>query len=403
MWQKLVTPLVNKGDLTVIGVVQEQHPERAMLYRQWRQLDWPIYVDSLNLLNVSVVPWPTAIDESGVVRHASISPNNLKVEFLNQNYPHTIVPANYNIADQPDLSQLRLRSRQQSNASAWRDLGDALCLSDNKDKETQAIDAYRRAITLNPMDGRAYFRTGVALRRRFESPQRQPGDGQRAVLQWGRALNVNPNQYIWRRRLQQYGPRLDKPYNFYFWIDQARTDILNRGEVPVQLPIEPAGSELAGPTGPGHIAQQIHPRRNVDPQGRITRDSQHLVDLETILTPAQTQPGSSVRVRFVFRLTDNKAVWNNEAEDLYVWLTLSGSMRITEAQWTYKNPPTPESNERRVVDVELALSPEMKRATFGIPGYALYYVCEKTGDRCQYLRHDFTVQLSVDPTAPSLR
>ncbi|MCH8851876.1 MAG: hypothetical protein IID41_04415, partial [Planctomycetes bacterium] len=58
-------PFVKSGDLVVLGVVQEQHPDRAKLYKQWRQIDWPILVDSLNLLDLAVVPVPVAIDESG--------------------------------------------------------------------------------------------------------------------------------------------------------------------------------------------------------------------------------------------------------------------------------------------------------------------------------------------------
>ncbi len=374
-----------------------------MLYRQWRQLDWPIFVDSLNTLNVSVVPIPIAIDESGVVQHASIMPDKFVADFLNQNYPRINISKDYNIANQPALAQLRSLSQQQGTASAWRNLGDAIFLSDSKDKDTQTINAYRRAITLNPMDGRAFFRSGVALRRRFESPQHQPGDGQNAVIRWVRALAINPNQYIWRRRIQQYGPRLDKPYNFYYWVEQARTEIVKRGDTPIELPIEPTGSELAGPLKANKKDNKSALRINVDRSGQIARDNLHLVDMEAILTPAMARPGSHLRVQINFRLADKKAVWNNEAEDLYVWFTLPNGVSVSEAQWTYSNPQMPESSEQRTVDIELALSSKMKEAVFMMPGYALYYVCEKTGDQCQYLRQDITVPLNISSSAVKLR
>ena len=41
MWQQAVKPFVEAGKLDVLGVVQEQHPDRAKLYRQWRQLGDP--------------------------------------------------------------------------------------------------------------------------------------------------------------------------------------------------------------------------------------------------------------------------------------------------------------------------------------------------------------------------
>ena len=71
-------PYVESGELIALGVVQEQHPDRTRLYRQWRQLDWPIFVDSMNTIDhVTVVPIPMAIDESGIVVDAEFGPKEL--------------------------------------------------------------------------------------------------------------------------------------------------------------------------------------------------------------------------------------------------------------------------------------------------------------------------------------
>ena len=111
---------------------------------------------------------------------------------------------------------------------------------------------------------------------RHESSGRRPGDFQAAVDAWGRALELDPNQYIWRRRIEQYGPRLSKPYAFYDWVAQARAEISGRGETPIPLAVEPYGSELAGPgrdvwpdgTGPA----EPDPERS-DPAGRTNGSS----------------------------------------------------------------------------------------------------------------------------------
>ena len=50
---------------------------------------------------------------------------------------------------------------------------------------------------------------------RHDSGFRRIGDFANAVNAWSQARNADPNQCIWRRRLQQYGPRLAKPYPFY--------------------------------------------------------------------------------------------------------------------------------------------------------------------------------------------
>jgi len=74
---------------------------------------------------------------------------------------------------------------------------------------TKAVEGFERAAR-GPADGATEFPLGVAYRARYDSPLRQPGDFRQAVEHWERALALDLNQYIWRRRIQQYGPRLDK-------------------------------------------------------------------------------------------------------------------------------------------------------------------------------------------------
>ena len=85
--------------------------------------------------------------------------------------------------------------------------------------------------TGSPWYGPLQFRLGVAQRFQFDSSGgARTEDFQQAAEAWTRALASNPNQYIWRRRIQQYGPGLDKPYPFYDWVTQARDAIEARGE-----------------------------------------------------------------------------------------------------------------------------------------------------------------------------
>ena len=74
----------NNDDVVLLGLIQEQHPERCRLFMTWKHMDFPIIVDSLNRIGVYAVPLMWAIDEHGVVqktrpaRMASLKPEEPK-------------------------------------------------------------------------------------------------------------------------------------------------------------------------------------------------------------------------------------------------------------------------------------------------------------------------------------
>ena len=409
MWQDVLRPHIEAGKLAVVGVVQEQHPDRARLYRQWRQFDWPIFVDSLNTLDMAVVPAPVAIDAAGIVRHTRITPQNVVADFIEADYPAVEVSPSSNRASEPDIDRLRHLAKQMDTAKVWRDLGDACFLAAGGDLgRLDAVEAYQRAVAIDPKDGRAHFRLGVALWRRSETRRRRPGDAQAAVERWGLALSANPKQYIWRRRIQQYGPRLDKPYDFFSWVEQARKDILARGETPVTLSAEPIGSEIAGPKrshglsgeGPGQrLAKACGPVSD-----RIQPDTAPYVQIETMVTPARVRPGHGMRARLTFRLNEStRPFWNNEADCLRLCLDLPAGLTLGEGALAYANPPKPETQEVRVLEFELAVGKAIRSGRVELPCYALYYVCGSKGGKCYYQRKDVTLTVDVDPYAPTLR
>lgn len=416
VWQKTVQPFVEAGELVALGVVQEQHPQRARLYQQWRRLGWPILVDSLNLLDLAVVPLPLAIDESGIVRLARPRAASLEKDFLRQSYPKVEFPKEFNRAQRPNVNQVRPTVSESRSAEAYRTLGNAEFSEDTPDSLGRAIKAYREAVKKDAHDGRTHFRLGVALRKRADSAHRRFGDAQAAVRHWGEALAINPNQYIWRRRIQQYGPRLDKPYDFYSWVSQARDEIKARGEQPVTLAAEPTGSEIIAPPRRGrsrrgraeplsHGADAAAVAHNSDPQGQITRDMRKMVEIETMVTPARVQPGQRVRVRTLLRLDERSGpYWNNEAGDgVVLWVDVPKVLELGEGQLSYSNPDVAESQEIRVLEFELAVGDKLPAGEVEMPAYALYYVCENKGGKCLYLRQDFTIKFEVDPKAPKIQ
>ena len=390
----------------MVGIIQEQHPDRCRLFMQWKQMEWPILVDSLDLLGVSGVPLTIAIDEHGIVRATGLrlaEAGKIEESFLDQEYdtpPDTAATAP---AAKPDLGALEQRTHD-GGAAAWRRYGDALVLWGGENRIDDAIAAYRQAIKLAPEDGPSHFRLGVALRMRYDlGPNHDHGgdvsDFQEAVESWRTALDIDPNQYIWRRRIQQYGPRLDKPYPFYDWVAGARREIRARGETPAELRVEPGGAEFAKPSDT--FAISAAPATEPDPKGRIRRDTEGLIELETVVVPPTVAPGGSARVHLIFR--PNQAIqahWNNEAGDMEVWLDSAGDWELSRRRLSISNPPELVSIEDRHLEFEVKAPAGAKPGPHSLTGYALYYVCEDAGGTCLYRRQDIKIPLRLEKPAP---
>lgn len=388
-WHDATLKLQDEGKIQLVGILQEQHADRARLFMQWKDMDWPLMVDSLNLLAVEVVPITLLIDEAGMIRYRG----DLKhlPDFLALSSPDPM-PA----AVEPSADAMAAASSPPTTAQGWVERGDRLFLWGPEDRQDEAIEAYERALELGVSDvGPVHFRLGVALRRRADGAARQDGDFQHAVRQWQAALDSNPNQYIWRRRIQQYGPRLQKPYPFYDWVETARRDVLNRGLTPWELTVEPRGAELAEPVRQMVQSEPQAPPRNAE---RIRLDNEGFIEIETTLVPGHIEPGGSARLHVVLRpSTTRQAHWNNEADGLAVWFEVPPGWRLDRKLHRAANPPELVSDEVRRVEVEIvrpdAETPGTSEGPTALSGYALYYVCEDVRGACLYRRQDIRVPL----------
>jgi len=393
VWHEATREWVKQGRLVLLGVTQEQHADRCRLFAQWKRFDWPILHDPINLLEAPAVPIVVAIDEHGIVRAIRPRPETFKAEFLDKTFADDAQPGAPRSAGPPDLASLRRKAEASPGAGAWRALGDALTIWGGPGRVDEGIDAYTRALALDPADKNALFRLGVAHRMRHESAARRPGDFQAAIDAWGRALKLDPNQYIWRRRIEQYGPRLTKPYSFYDWVVQAKAEISRRGETPIPLTVEPYGSELAGPVRDvlADTATPVEP----DPKGQIHRDEQRLIEAEVVVVPSPVGPGKAARVHLTFRPSAAHAGhWNNESTPLRVWIDGAEGWTISTRLLEAPQSDRPESDEVRRVDFEVK-APPTAMGTTRLAAYALYNTCEQAGGRCLFLRQDLTIELQA--------
>jgi hypothetical protein len=374
-------------------VWHEATRELQRLFMQWKEMDWPVLVDPLNLLGVGVVPITALIDERGVVRRVvppRSDPRVALAEFVAEPPPDGAEPAAPRTAHETP-------GRPPADASprAWRAHADDLAqrhLDPARDLIDRAVAAYERALALDPRDAAAEFRLGVLWRMRYDHDAGRSEDFRHAVLHWGRALALDPNNYIWRRRIQQYGPRLDKPYPFYDWVREARAAIAARGETPVELRVEPRGAELARPSrsfGPTAEAPA-----EPDAQGRVLRDDGRFVRAQATPVPRHVAPGGVSRVHIEFRTNrETDAHWNNEARGLVVWIDPPSGWRVDRRHVELPSPPRAQSDEVRRVEIEVQAPRTLAGGEpFELPVYALYYVCQ-TGGPCLYRRQDVIVEL----------
>ena len=393
VWHASLKQLEEDGKVAVVAIVQDQHPERARLFLQWKQIGWPTLADSLDLLNLETVPLTLAVDEYGIVRFTELpmsAAKTIEQTFVNQTYPK---PAALAPVEVPDLSALQAATRR-NTAQAWRAYGDALSVWGRASQWSDIIGAYRHAGQLEGGDGVTQFRLGTAFRKRYDSSARQPTDFQDAERHWAQALDLDPNRYIWRRRLQQYGPRLAKPEPFFDWIRDARADITRRGETPLALAVEPGDSEYATP-GAAVAAAKV-PAVEPDARGRIRRDRGEFVSVETVVVPSTVAPGDTARVHLTFRPNlRTKAHWNNEVDALVYWVSPPRAWTTDRRAVVSPNAPTEVSQEPRTVEFEVKVPETQAPGATAVPGYALYYVCEDVNGVCMYRRRDVNVPLQV--------
>ena len=143
VWHKATRQWVADGKLTVLGITQEQHPDRCQLFSQWQQFDWPIAWDPINWLESAAVPIIVAIDEHGIVRSTKPRPETFEQDFLNVTFRDDAPRAATTAAEasdrrpvKPDLTALKIRAEQSKTARAYRDWADPapgahpLCLLD---------------------------------------------------------------------------------------------------------------------------------------------------------------------------------------------------------------------------------------------------------------------------------
>lgn len=416
VWHAKTKALVASGELAIVGIVQEQHPDRAALYAQWQEFDFPLLWDPFGVTGLKVVPVVSAVDASGVVRIGRPDPRKFDEQFVAEFMGHKFPPSDAPAPDGFVLSALAGSEAGQGRAMAR-------VLLEGAGAHPFASEALDELQTLSAYSSRPFdqFCAGVAYRLRHDSPHGQPGDFQRALALWSAALHAEPNQYIWRRRIQQWGPRLDKPYPFYDWVGTATTEVAARGESPVQVRAQLSGSEVADKTRklPGSRAGSAPDgaageTQEPDPRGELTRDSERIVGLELAVAQHTASAGGSVRSpmgssRVHVTLRPSKGTkWPLDADAPIVWLNLPDGWDTAAPGFRFPMPKPDQTAAPLTADFEISTLPiplgppdeSAEPPASTISAYAVYSVCLSDGT-CVFRRQDFQIEVSF-PAPPDM-
>lgn len=371
------------GTINVMGIVLEQHPERARLFMQWQKMGWPVAVDALNLLELRAVPVTLLLAPDGRISQISPDPDRF-LESLEK--PEPLPPI-------------------QDSLNVWKPwIGDAEkhFLSGDGSYTPIISQLKTRLNSLPPQSAESaltYFRLGVVTKARDESSDSEINDFAEAVEFWQQALIRDPNQYIWRRRIQQYGPRLTKPYPFYDWVPQALDDLKIQGNPWNGGPISLTGSEVTTPSQ-NHHHPAAHP--NPDPDNKINHLAPGSLNVSLTVIPKNFKPGDTVRVHVQFRLTQPQILqWNNEAEQAILHVPQSRwTPQALNLAWDSFPVDSANSSENRSFDFEIDLpESDSSRIESGdpveIPVFLVSHYCNKLNGICYMARRNAPIHLGI--------
>ena len=169
----------------MVGIIQEQHADRCKLFMQWKRMDWPIMVDSLNLLEVTAVPLTFLIDEHGMIKARPRRPSEVEA-WLEEPASEGQAPISTARTTMPTEEDFRAQSAatENGNFETWMNFANDLFMWAGDNHVQHAVMAYERAAKIDPDNPLVDFRLGVSFRRGFDVESHDHADFQRAVEHW---------------------------------------------------------------------------------------------------------------------------------------------------------------------------------------------------------------------------
>ncbi|MDQ8189392.1 TlpA family protein disulfide reductase [Roseibacillus persicicus] len=368
-WHDRTKNPVADGKLQVFGIAPEQYGDRMALFLQWKKMDFPVLMDPLNVLGVTAVPITLLVDESGVIRYLRPKPQDLAT-FLETDYPET-EQSSQPPARAPHIEQA-LEALQSGKIAEVK----------------EAMASYRKLVEADKAGPADLFHLGVLHRWCYDHDPSDSAQFQDAVDHWQAALQEVPGQYIWRRRIQQFGPRLDKPYPFYNWVEEARGEISAREDSPFPLLVEPSGSEVSSPRRKNE--QKDSPKIFPDPGQRLP-DSGTALQVTVTLIP-HTDQKEERRLHLRLQPTGSNH-WSSDAQEASLWLVpQEGEPILLTDQPSPLTNGKDTSGEARTLEADLSRKPDEDSRLV-----LFFSLCEDEQGVCRFLKKEISLTEKSHP------
>lgn len=224
--------------IVMVGIVHDLFADRAELFAKWKPMAFPAYHDCLNGPDARRMARAVCVDEFGIVQEIVHDPKGVMQNFVSKEFKLDRAAVRPPVAALPDFKYTKRVAAEARRCAEYIAHGDA-CLFEPADVLiVEAIDAYQRALGVEPKDSAAAFRLGTAYYKRFFSERREAGDLGKAFDAWSVALRSDPRNEVTRERLLEFAATSDKRVSTCGWVSDAMADVHGGSLEPAPMAIE---------------------------------------------------------------------------------------------------------------------------------------------------------------------
>lgn len=377
----------------VVGVAHDVQVDRVRLFAQWKNVDFPIMHDALNLSRTAKLPLVVGVDESGCVRVLDPTPKKLGSEFTEKKFERGRERAAVTELPDPRYTQrMADESRESPEACIY---GDALVLAGLPQQIDAAINAYQSAINLKTKDPYVWFRQGVAHRIRYDRADRHDGDLQAAVDGWSHAARMAKDNQVFLDLLRLYGGGAVNEGVSYSWIPVAQKESAARHESPAALSSTPLSCEME----PSEHLDKWRKAAKMpeDFQKDAIADEQEFVQCETVGIPGISDETSGSML-LIFRLKpESGAKWSDSADSLRIWIQPPKNVKVTRHLLKSAASKMPDSTADRSLAFDFKSSGKTLKEEVVFKCRAVYELVDKSGGKPKRWWRDFEFKYAIAP------